>query len=174
MRRFSRSAAFIVGSCLFASAPADAFEVAGTTSFGVFQVGTTSRFAVAPGLAVRLGPGEGFNIVVQDSLVLFPGPGRFGFDNRTSVGLGWSWPTVDLTVGATLSQYWMPACGNTLCGQVMGLSPGAMAQVSYYPFEFAGMTATGIYGWYGGNSLVLPGGSAVTFTVGPVFRWKKK
>jgi len=153
--------------------PVHAFEIAGTASFGAFQVGTSTLFAVAPGLAVRLGARDGLNLVLQDDLVLFPGPGRFGLDNRFSVGVGYSWPTVSIDAAASVSGYWLPACGTTLCGQVMGVAPGGRARVSYYPLDNFGVSVTGYLGWYGGDSLVLPGSVAATVVVGPSLRWAR-
>ena len=176
MGRLSRSLgrSLVAGLCLLAApAPARAFEVSGTAYFGAFQVGTTARFTVAPGLAVRFGNAEGFNLTLHDGLLLFPGPGPFGLNNQLSAGVGWSWPTVDLDVAASLSAYWMHACGDTLCGRVVGLAPGGRARVSYFPFDMAGVALTADAGWYGGSSLVLPGGLAVTVIAGPVIRWKR-
>lgn len=167
----------LLGSlCLLGSlAPGEAraLEIAGTASFGAFQVGTTTRFAVAPGLALRLGSAEGVQLVLQDSLLLFPGPGPFGFNNQFSAGVGYSWKDFDLDVAGSLSAYWMHACGNTLCGRVLGAAPGARARAAYFPFSWSGVAVTGDVGWYGGSSLVLPGGPAVTVVAGPVFRWKR-
>jgi hypothetical protein len=175
MGRLSRAlcALAVAGTMvLCASSEAHGLELAGTASFGAFQVGTTTMFAVAPGVALRLGPGSGVNLTLQDSFVMFPGPGRFGFDNRVSVGAGYSWPTLDVDLSAVLSGYWMPACGPTLCGQVMGVAPGARARVSYFLHERFGVAVTGDVGWYGGRSLVLPDSTAVTVVMGPVLRWK--
>jgi hypothetical protein len=168
----------LVGYCFLCTFARDsnAFEIAGTASFGVFQVGATTRFAVAPGFALRFGDADGVNLALQDNLVLFPGPGAFGFNNQASVGVGRSWKSFDFDVAASLSAYWMGACGNTLCGRVVGVAPGARVRFSYFPVEsseWLGATLTGDVGWYGGSSLVLPGGPAVTIVAGPVIRWKK-
>lgn len=175
MGRLSRMlcALAVVGASLTAApSAAEAFELAGTASFGAFQVGTTTMFAVAPGVALRLGPDQGVNLTLQDSFVMFPGQGRFGFDNRASLGVGYAWPMFDVDVAASLSGYWMPACGRTLCGQVMGVAPGARARVSYYMHDRFGVAVTADVGWYGGRSLVLPDSTAVTVVIGPVLRWK--
>lgn len=176
----SRLSRFVVFSlvCLLAAFPrsAGALEIAGTASFGGFQVGTTTRFAVAPGMSMRFGDAEGLNLSVQNSLVLFPGPGPFGFSNQASIGVGYARKTFDVDLSASLSGYWMTVCGNTLCGRVVGVAPGVRMRISYFPFEtteWFGAALTGDVGWYGGDSLVLPGGLAATLVAGPAIRWKK-
>lgn len=176
MNRFSRLiGCSLVGLCLLGAAAqeADAFEVSGTAAFGAFQVGTTTRFAVAPGIAFRFGDVEGVNLTVQDNFVMFPGPGPFGFNNQTSVGVGYSWKSFDVDVAGSLSAYWMHACGTSLCGRVLGLAPGVRTKVSYFPLDWSGVAVTADVGWYGGSSLVLPGGMAATIVFGPVARWSK-
>lgn len=176
MGRFSQLVcSSVAGLCALGAVlpEAQALEVAGTAYFGVFQVGTTTRFAVAPGLALRLGAAEGVQLVLQDSFVMFPGPGPFGFNNQLSAGLGYSWESFDVDVAGSLSAYWMHACGSTLCGRVVGVAPGARVRVAYFPLSWSGLALTGDVGWYGGSSLVLPGGPAATIVAGPVFRWKK-
>lgn len=176
MGRPSRLSCVAVGlTCLLGlPRPAGALEVSGTLRLGVFQVGTTSLFAVTPALGLRLGPARGVNLSLQDDLVLFPGPRNpFGLDNRFSAGVGYSAGDWDVDAGASLSAYWMYACGDALCGRVVGLAPGARVRVSYFPAGFLGVAVSGDVGWYGGRSLVLPGGPAFSVAAGPVFRWTR-
>lgn len=47
--------------------------------------------------------------------------------------------------------------------------------MSYFPWSSSlGITLAGDVGWYGGDSLVLPGNAAATITAGPVLRWQQK
>ena len=158
---------------LAVSAPAQAAGPPGAVgiSAGVFQVGTTSRLAVAPTVSLNLT--SPFSLTLQNTTLLFPGPGRFGFNNQTSVGLGYFSDKVNIDVAAVLSQYWMDACGSTLCGRVVGVAPGGRAKVTYYMWDSFGLSINADVGWYGGRSLVLPGGPAFMAIGGPVFRWKK-
>lgn len=140
-------------------------------SAGAFQVGTTTRLAMAPTVSIHLA--EPVSLTFQDTLLLFPGPGKFGFNNQTSVGLGYFSNNFNIDVGASFSQYWMDVCGTELCGRVIGVAPGARAKVSYFMWESIGLAVNADIGWYGGRSLVLPDGLAFMGIVGPVFRWKK-
>jgi hypothetical protein len=173
-----RAAAAALGLIAAAAVPGPAhgLELSATVTAGLFQVGTSAMFAVMPSLTLRLGPVQGLDLTLADGFMMFPGPGApFGFDNRLSVGLGYSWPAFDVDVAGSLSGYWMHACGAELCGRVMGLAPGARARVSYFPWSSSlGITLAGDVGWYGGDSLVLPGNAAATITAGPVLRWQGK
>lgn len=179
MNRLTRLAiCLLVWFCLLAARPpdAEALEIAGTASFGVFKAsGGAPRFAVSPGAVLRLGSTSGFNFSLQDSVSLFPGPGPFGFSNQTSLGAGFSWKSFDADLAAALSAYRFYSCGDTnYCGYVVGAAPGGRGRFAYFPWDnFAGVAATVDVNWYSGRSLVLRPGAAVVLTVGLTFRWQK-
>jgi hypothetical protein len=156
------------------AAPTGAFELSGGVSAGGVLAGTVPRFAVGPHAGVSWRLDSGFHIAVRDLCDVLPAARRLGVGvyNQTSGAIGYAGERADFSVGPSLSAYSLPACGGTLCGRVVGVSPGLHAQVDVYLTESAGLSATGGVDWLGGRSRVLPGGAAGMVVVGPVFRWR--
>jgi hypothetical protein len=155
---------------------ASAFELSAGVSLGGIQAGTVPRFAVSPGAGIAWSTDSGFLLSVDDLVNILPpiNRSRPGVDNHTSVALGYAWENGSIGAGPSLSIYSMPACGAKLCGRVVGLSPGAHLQASWYFTGPLGVSVSAEVDWLGGRSLVLPGGVAAMVVAGPVFRWSSK
>jgi hypothetical protein len=156
--------------------PAWAFEVSGGLSLGGILAGTVPHFAVSPhaGLAWRLRSDVLFT--VHDLCSILPPINRAGAGvyNQTSVAIGYTWEKGNFSAGPSLSLYSMTACGVTLCGPVVGVSPGVHVQTNVYLTELLGVSVSANVDWVSGSSLVLPGGVAAMVVAGPVLRWSAK
>ncbi|WP_232379768.1 hypothetical protein [Polyangium fumosum] len=159
---------------LIVATSAEAYELAGGVSLGGMLVGTLPRFAVSPHAALSWRRESGFSFGVDDLCSILPGTGRLGVGvyNQMSAAFGYAWKDGDVRMGPSFSVYTMPACGATLCGRVVGLSPGGHAQVNVYFGGVVGVSVSANVDWVGGRSLVLPGGWAAMLVAGPVFRWR--
>lgn len=152
-----------------------AFELSGGVSLGGVVAGTTPHFAVSPHVGVSWRMENGFLVAVHDMCSVMPASKLgVGVYNQTSVAVGYDAERTNFRIGFSLSGYSMPACGATLCGRVVGLSPGAHGQVNVYFAEPFGVSMSVNVDWVGGRSLVLPGGVAVMVVAGPVLRWRSK
>jgi hypothetical protein len=170
------SAALLV-LVLVAPIPAEAVEVAGGLSVGVFQAGTIPRVAVTPHAGISWRKESGFLLAVNDLFnILTPiNKAGIGVFNKASVTIGFGWKDIDGTVGPSLSIYSMPECGATfLCGRVVGVAPGGHVQAEVYFAGPLGVSVSGNLDWIGGSSAVLPGGIAAMVVAGPVLRWRGK
>lgn len=160
---------------VLAPMPVEALELSGGVSLGGILAGTQPHLAVSPhaGLSFRLG--SGFLFAVHDVLSLLPATNKdgLGVRNETSAALGAAWEKGNFSVGPALSFYSMPTCRNTLCGRVVGLSPGVHAQASAYFAGPLGVSVSATVDWLVGSSLILPGGVAATVVAGPVVRWQR-
>ncbi len=146
-----------------------------TTGIGVsaFQAGVLPSLAITPHAGVSV-VRDGWTLGLRDSLMLMPTTvGGVGVNNSLALSAGYAWPSITATLGATFSQYAMTACSPVLCGRVVGLAPGVDATVDWFSHLLAGalgVRAAASVGWYGGASVVLPGGLAVMVTAGPIVR----
>lgn len=146
-----------------------------TTGIGVsaVQVGVLPALAVTPHAGIAL-VRDGWTLSLRDSLMLMPtSVGGVGVNNALVLSAGYAWPALTATVGASFSQYVMTACSPVLCGRVVGLAPGLDAAVDWFSTLLSGalgVRAAASVGWYGGASVVLPGGLAVMVTAGPIVR----
>jgi len=155
---------------------ADAFELRGGVSLGGILVGTVPRFAVSPHLGISWRRDGGFQFVVHDLCSILPANDTLGVGvyNQTAAAVGYAFEKLDFSLGPSISAYSTPACGNTLCGRVIGLAPGGHAQVNMYVVGSLGVSMRASVDWVGGRSLVLPGGVAAMVTAGPVLRWMSR
>ena len=161
---------------LLAPAPAEAFELSTGVSVGGILAGATPRFALSPNVGLSLRTEAGFLFAAHDVLsILVPinGAGA-GFDNRLSAAVGYATENSAFSIGPSLSVYLMPVCSPLVCGQVLGLSPGAQAQAEVYLAGPLGVAVTASAGWMGGRSYSLSGGVAAMVIAGPVLRWTSK
>jgi hypothetical protein len=176
-RTAMRAPSCLVSALLVALAtPAWGLEVSGGVSLGGLAVGTAPRFAVSPHVGVAGRREGGLRFAAHDLCSILPAGGKLGVGvyNQTSVSIGYATKDVDVNLGPSLSVYSMTACGATLCGQVVGLSPGGHAQANVYFLGPLGVSVRANVDWVGGQSLVLPGGLAAMIVAGPVFRWELK
>lgn len=156
--------------------PAGAVEISTGVSLGGIQVGTVPRFAVSPNAGISWRMESGFMFAIHDLFSISPPIKKSGLGvyNHTSVSVGYMWENGNLSAGPSLSIYSMPVCGATLCGPVIGLAPGAYAQVSMYFAGPLGVSLSGTVDWLTGRSLVLPAGVVAMVVAGPVVRWSSK
>lgn len=176
---FQGSRAFgLMGACglLLVPAPAGAFELSGGVSLGGVMAGTKPRFAVSPHAGIAWPMETGLLVAVSDVCSIMPatngrGP---GVHNQTSVAVGYASDKARFSAGPSVSFYSMLACGSTICGRVVGVSPGVHFQASMYFVGQLGLSVSAALEWMGGSSGVLPDGVAATVVAGPVVRWSTK
>jgi hypothetical protein len=171
-----RSASWAAASiALLAGLPgsAKAVEVSGGVSVGGILVGTAPRLAVSPHASVSWSRENGFLFALQNMGSILPATSKHGvgFYNQTSAAIGYASDERNFSIGPTLSAYSFVACGPALCGRVLGVAPGAHAQVNIYFYGRLGVSLNASLDWIGGGSLVLPGGLATMVVAGPVVRW---
>lgn len=153
--------------------PAGAAELSAGIRLGRLAAGTVPHLTISPHASMSWRRESGFLLALHDMCSIVPpihndGAGVY---NQTSVSIGYASEKGNFTVGPTLSAYFIPACGVTLCGRVAGVAPGGHAQTDYYFAGPLGASLSGNVDWVGGKSLVLPGGMAVMVVAGLVLRW---
>ncbi|WP_437953402.1 hypothetical protein WME98_24040 [Sorangium sp. So ce296] len=159
-----------------ASTQAEASELSAGVSLGWIQAGTAPRLAVGPHAGISWHIKKNLLLKLHDLCSLVPPiqVGGAGVYNHTSVSLGYRWEDGDVGAGPSVAIYLMPACGDTLCGQVAGVAVGGHAQASAYVMGPLGISASANVDWIGGRSLVLPGYASVVVVAGPAIRWSAR
>jgi hypothetical protein len=107
----------------------------------------------------------GFLLAARDMFSLVLGS-HLGLHNQTSATLGYTWESGDVSLGPSLSVYWMMACDPQACRRVSGAAPGVHTQVDWYLSRLFGASLSANVAWYGGSSSVLPDNPAVMITGG--------
>lgn len=155
---------------------ANAFELSGGVSLGGFQAGTVPRLALSPHIGTSWHIKRDLVLTLHDLCSILPPiyDAEIGVFNKTSIAIGYASEKATFSVGPALSFYYIPACGLTLCGRVVGVAPGGHAQTDVYLSGPLGVSVNANVHWVGGRSLVLPGGLAVMVVAGPVLRWSTK
>ena len=77
---------------------------------------------------------SGFMFAAHEMVSILPplhGEG-VGVYEQTSAVIGYAGETWNLSLGPSFSAYFMPSCGATLCGRVVGVAPGGHAQANLY------------------------------------------
>jgi hypothetical protein len=168
-------AAFVLGFMM--PTRVGATEVSGGVSLGGFLAGRVPRLAVSPHVGASWRMKRELIFAVQDQCSVLPPSHEIGVGvyNQTSIAVGYASQNANFSAGPSFSIYSVPACSSSfLCGRVVGVAPGGHAQVDVYLTGPLGVSVSGNVDWVGGNSLVLPGGVAVTVVAGPVFRWRDR
>lgn len=148
---------------------AQALEVNFGLSVGGIQVGTEPRLAVSPFLGLLWHTEGGFLLEVHNMFSILS-ESRVGLHDRTSATLGYTWHTGNISLGPSLSFYWMLACDPLACRRALGAAPGVHTQLDWYFARFLGGSLSANVAWYGGSSSVLPDNPAVMITAGPIVR----
>ena len=146
----------------------------GGVSLGGVQIGAKPQLAVTPQGGIGWRVGDGFLIAVHDLLSILPATNErgVGVHNLASLVLGYATENARFSAGPSLAVYSMIACNvASLCGRVVGLSPGGHVQASWYFAGPFGVSVSGSVGWVGGRSLVLLDGVAAMIVAGPALRW---
>ncbi len=109
----------VLGVCGLAAVPttAKALEVNFGGSVGAIQVATEPRLAVSPFVGLLWHTEGGLLLAVHNMFSILPGD-HIGLHDRTSAALGYTWPTGDVSLGPSLSFYWMLACDPLACRRV--------------------------------------------------------
>lgn len=143
---------------------------------GGILLGPAPRLAVTPHASTSWRFASGFALSAHDHVNILPAVNKLGIGvyNQTSIAVGYAWDAGNLSVGPSLSIYSMPACAAGLCGRVVGVGPGAHAQLNVYLAGPLGVSVSANLDWIHGISLVLPGNVAAMVVAGPVFRWVSK
>ncbi|XXT17258.1 hypothetical protein WME94_44235 [Sorangium sp. So ce429] len=140
------------------------------------QAGTAARLAVGPHAGISWHITREVLFKVHDLCSVVPPIqiGGAGVYNHTSVAVGYAWKDGDLSAGPSAAIYFMPACGNALCGRVAGMAVGGHAQTNVYVTGPLGVSVSANVDWVDGSSLVPPGHLSVLVVAGPVLRWSVK
>ena len=171
-RRRTQVALVVCLLLLIVPLPAEALELSTGVSAGGFLAGTVPHIAVSPQVRLLWRKDSGLMFTAQEMVsLLVPHNDGVGVYARTAGAIGYAAENRDVSVGPSLSAYYVPACGAKLCGHVGGLAPGGHAQVNAYFFGPLGLSVNASVEWIGGRSLVLPGGVAAMIVAGPVLRW---
>ncbi|WP_437935136.1 hypothetical protein [Sorangium sp. So ce341] len=151
----------------------EASELSAGVSLGWIQAGTALRLAVGPHAGISWHIERDLLFKVHDLCSVVPPieAGGAGVYNHTSIAIGYAWKSGDFSAGPSAAIYFMPACGNTLCGRIAGMAVGGHAQTNAYVAGPLGVSVDANVDWIGGSSLVLPGHVSVIVVAGPVLRW---
>ncbi|MEO7327429.1 MAG: hypothetical protein ABI193_02545 [Minicystis sp.] len=165
----------IVAACVLAVLPrsAEALEVSGGVSVGGIMAGVVPRFALSPHVGLSWRTESGFLFEVHELASILPLRG-VGVFSATSIAIGYASERATFSAGPSLAAYSMTACGDVVCGRLVGLAPGGHAAATFYFAGPLGVTINANATWVGGDSLVLPGGVAVMIVAGPVLRWRSE
>lgn len=176
--RQGQAAVVLLGGALLVAAPrsVEGFEVNGGVNVGGILAGMKPRLAVSPHVGIWWSTESGFLFAAQETPSILPalndyGPGLY---NQIAAVVGYGWNDYKITVGPAFSIYSIPACNLITCNRVVGISAGGHAQLDAYVLGSFGLSANVNLDWIGGNSVVLPGGLAVTAAAGPIVRWGSK
>ncbi len=158
--------------CALVVAPArgQALEFSGGVSVGGIQLGTDPKLALSPFAGLLWRHERDLLLEVHNMFSILPGA-RLGAYDRTAVTLVYAWKTGKVSLGPSLSAYWMPVCGATICNRVLGVAPGGHAQADWYFSEPFGASVSANLDWAGGGSRVLHGDLMAMVTAGPVWRF---
>ncbi|WP_437675379.1 hypothetical protein [Sorangium sp. So ce131] len=151
-------------------APAEAFELSGGVSVGGIQIGADPKLAVSPFAGLLWRREREFLLEVHHMFSIVPGE-RVGAYDRTAVTLVYAWKTGKVSLGPSLSAYWMPVCGITICRRVVGVAPGGHTQTDWYLTEALGVSVSANLDWVGGSSRVLQDNLVAMVTAGPVWKF---
>lgn len=154
---------------------AHAFDLTGGVNVGGVLVGTRPRFGISPNAGIAWRTEGGFLLAIGDSASILPATDSHGVGlyNHTSLSLGYAWTSGRFGVGPAFAVYSTPACGQSRCGRLTGVSPGGTVQLDYYFSDIFGISAIANVDWLTG-SLVLPPGLAAAVFVGPSLKWSGK
>ncbi|XXY44358.1 hypothetical protein WME91_30565 [Sorangium sp. So ce269] len=153
-----------------------ASELSAGVSFGWFQAGTVPHLAVGPHAAVSWPLQRDILFTVHDLCTILPPTKEDGLGvyNQTSVDIGYAWKNGNVSAGPSVAFYFVPACGVSLCGRVIGMAVGGHAQTNAYVAGPLGVSVSVNVNWIGGTSMVLPGYVSIVAVAGPVFRWSSQ
>lgn len=149
---------------------AQALELSSGISVGGIQVGTEPKLAVSPFVGLLWHKKKSFRIEVHNMFSVVPGV-PVGFYDRTAINLGYTSETNIVSIGPSLSVYWMGVCGAVYCDRVMGIAPGGHAQTDWYFYDRLGVSVSANLDWAGGSSYFLPGSLVAMVTAGPVWKF---
>lgn len=174
VRRMPSTAMFAL--VLVVPTQAEAAELSAGVSIGWLRAGTAPRLAVGPQVGMSWQISNDILFKVHDLCSVVPPIqiGGAGVYNHTSLAVGHAWRNGDISAGPSVAIYFVPACGNALCGHVAGMGIGGHAQANTYVAGPLGVSVGANFDWVGGSSLVLPGYVSVIVVVGPVLRWSIK
>jgi hypothetical protein len=163
-----------LGGCPSARAEPNV-EFLGATGFGVIAVGITpGQFAISPSASVTIRGPRWFFVARDTVSILGATGGRFGINNETTLGGGFSWDSVNVSVGLALAEYALPLCGPRLCGRVHGLAPGASARLEVFGPALSGALGVSVDcagAWITGDANPLWSGISVRCSAGPILRF---
>ncbi|WP_437923971.1 hypothetical protein WMF37_33690 [Sorangium sp. So ce291] len=150
---------------------ANAFEFSGGVGVGGIQIGADPKLAVSPFAGLLWRREKDFLLEVHNMFSILPGQ-RVGAHHRTAVALVYAWKTGKVSLGPSISVYWLPVCGITICSRVVGVAPGVHAQADWYFSEAFGASVSANLDWTGGRSRVLQDSLVAMVTAGPVWKYE--
>lgn len=154
--------------------------VTGSIGAGAIQIGAGQpQFAITPSAAWH-SDHDWYRFSLSESVNIL---GALGGAHQIGTGLGINAHTVAsagafgdsfaVDAGVSLAAYYMGACSSLRCGGVGGMAPELSVKGEWYNGWLAnsvGLSAVATLGYYGGHSLVLPGGPVAMVAFGPIFR----
>lgn len=144
---------------------------------GGMLAGVKPHLTVSPKGDVYWRSESGWLVGLHDTanILLANGGEGPGIWNESSVLGGYATPSVVLSGGLSLAEYFMPACNAALtCGRVLGIAPGLHLQAHLFLSERFGALLSGGLAWAIGSSGPLHDTWMGSIVVGPVLRWKEK
>ena len=149
-------------------------EVSAATGLGVLAVGVTpGRFAISPSASVSLRGEHGFFVARDTVSVLGATGGPFGIASETTLGGGVLWELVSVSAGLSLVEFSLPICGPRVCGDVLGLAPGAVARAEFFGAYLSGALGIAVDcagAWITGSAAPVWSGVSVRCSAGPILR----
>jgi hypothetical protein len=149
-------------------------EVSAATGLGVFAVGVTpGRFAISPSASVSFRGERGFFVARDTVSILGATGGRFGIASETTLGAGLLWELVSVSTGFSLVEFSLPMCGPRLCGDVLGLAPGAVTRAEFFGPYLSGALGISVDcagAWITGSAAPVWSGVSVRCSAGPILR----
>ncbi|WP_437733644.1 hypothetical protein [Sorangium sp. So ce1335] len=108
------------------STQAEASELSAGVSLGWIQAGTAPRLALDPHAGISWQIEKNLLLKLHDLCSLVPPTQVGGAGVQSHIRfLGCRWKDGDAGAGPSVAIYFVPACGNALCGQVAGMAVGA-------------------------------------------------
>ena len=150
-------------------------ELSGATGLGVLAVGVTQgRFALSPSASFSVRGERGFFVARDTVSFLGVNGGRFGFNNETTLGGGLFWDLVNVSAGLSLAGFSLPTCGPRLCGQMLGLAPGASVRLDLFGPYLSGALGVSVdcaAAWIMGGASPVWSGVSVRCSAGHLLRF---
>jgi hypothetical protein len=153
-------------------------QLTASTQVGYAVLGTglgSRRLALGPGVSLAV-IGEAWFFRASDWATL-TFVGGVSAQNALSLGGGYAWDSVELSLGGDVAAYTAVLCGLRFCGRMHGLAPGADLRADVFgPWLDGGLGISVLaHGeLFVGAGAPLWSGPSIAITAGPAIRWQKR